>query len=52
MTNPATQTAFDPETYLVWEERQSEKHEYINGEVFAMVGARRDHVVVSVVPSL
>lgn len=47
MTNPAIQTAFDAETYLAWEERQVEKHEYIAGEVFAMAGARREHVVVS-----
>lgn len=47
MTNPAIQTAFDAETYLAWEERQVEKHEFIAGEVFAMAGARREHVVVS-----
>ena len=47
MSNPATKTALDAETYLAWEEQQPEKHEYIAGEVFAMVGARRDHVVVS-----
>ncbi len=47
MTNPAMQTAFDAEAYLAWEETQAEKHEYVLGEVFAMVGARREHVVVS-----
>lgn len=47
MTNPALQTAFDTEAYLAWEDQQTEKHEYIGGEVFAMVGARREHVVVS-----
>ena len=47
MTNPAMQSAFDGEAYLVWEESQAEKHEYLHGEVFAMVGARREHVVVS-----
>jgi Uma2 family endonuclease len=47
MTNPAPQVTLDAETYLAWEERQQEKHEYIAGEVFAMVGARREHVVVS-----
>jgi len=38
---------FDAAAYLAWEETQSEKHEYIAGEVFAMAGARREHVVVS-----
>lgn len=47
MTNPATQSAFDAEAYLAWEESQAEKHEYLHGEVFAMVGARREHVVVA-----
>ena len=47
MTSPATQIAFDAEAYLAWEDRQAEKHEYLRGEVFAMVGARREHVVVS-----
>ena len=38
---------FDTAAYLVWEENQTEKHEYIAGEVFAMAGARRAHVVVA-----
>ncbi len=33
--------------FLAWEETQAEKHEFVAGEVFAMVGARQDHVVVS-----
>ena len=33
--------------YLVWEELQEEKHEYYHGEIFAMGGARREHVLVS-----
>jgi Uma2 family endonuclease len=47
MTNAATQSGFDVDAYLAWEEQQNEKHEYLAGEVFAMVGARREHVVVS-----
>lgn len=27
-----------PEEYLAWEEKQIEKHEYIDGEVYAMGG--------------
>ncbi|TXL21852.1 hypothetical protein BMR03_11595, partial [Methylococcaceae bacterium HT2] len=33
--------------YLAWEELQEEKHEYVHGEIFAMGGARREHVLVS-----
>jgi Uma2 family endonuclease len=43
----AQQLTFDSEAYLAWEVLQTEKHEYIGGEVFAMAGARREHVVVS-----
>jgi len=38
---------FTNEDYLVWEEAQAQKHEFLNGEVFAMGGARQAHVVVS-----
>jgi len=47
MTTPALEIGFGAEDYLVWEESQEEKHEYVAGEVFAMVGARREHVVVT-----
>jgi Uma2 family endonuclease len=47
MTNLATQSDFDADAYLAWEEQQPEKHEYLAGEVFAMVGASREHVVVA-----
>jgi Uma2 family endonuclease len=38
------------EDFLAWEETQTEKHEFVDGEVFqvhAMVGARRIHVDVA-----
>lgn len=35
------------EAYLAWEAEQAEKHEYIAGEIFAMVGVRREHALVS-----
>ncbi|NEV64471.1 Uma2 family endonuclease [Thiorhodococcus minor] len=47
MNSPAEHIGFDAEHYLAWEEAQDEKHEYLRGEVFAMVGARRNHVVVA-----
>lgn len=31
------------EEYLVWEETQLEKHEYVAGEIFCHAGARKDH---------
>ncbi len=29
---------FTPEEYFEWEEKQLERHEYIDGEVYAMSG--------------
>jgi Uma2 family endonuclease len=43
----AKQFRFSAAEFLVWEESQVEKHEFVEGEVFAMTGARQDHVVVS-----
>ena len=37
----------DAEAYLAWEELQTEKHEYIGGEVYAMVGARTWHNLIT-----
>ncbi len=39
---------FDRAAYFEWEAARDDKHEYIAGEVFAMVGARQEHVVVAV----
>lgn len=33
--------------YLEWEQAQTERHEYIDGEVFAMAGAEDRHATVS-----
>ncbi|MBL8484078.1 MAG: Uma2 family endonuclease [Rhodocyclaceae bacterium] len=33
--------------FLAWEETQPDKHEFVNGEIFAMVGARRIHANVT-----
>ncbi|MCW7537616.1 Uma2 family endonuclease [Aquabacterium sp. A7-Y] len=32
-----------PAEYLAWEEEQPERYEYVDGEIFAMVGSRRTH---------
>ena len=47
MGMPQPSPAFDFDAYLAWEEAQPDKHEYVRGEVFAMTGARREHVTVS-----
>lgn len=33
--------------FLAWEDTQSERHEFVGGEVFAMVGARRVHCEIT-----
>lgn len=43
----AEQIRFSVADFLVWEESQTQKHEFVAGEVFAMTGARQDHVLVS-----
>ncbi|WP_235597363.1 Uma2 family endonuclease [Cylindrospermopsis raciborskii] len=34
---------FTPEEYFIWEEKQLLRHEYINGEVYAMTGGTQNH---------
>ena len=48
MSAVAEALPFDADAYLAWEQEQTEKHEYCQGEAFAMVGARQEHVLVSV----
>lgn len=40
-------TVFTATDYLAWETEQIERHEYLDGEVFAMAGAEDRHVTVS-----
>lgn len=47
MALPATQATFNIDDFLHWEHRQAEKHEFWKGEIFAMTGARRVHVLVA-----
>ena len=37
---------FSPEAYLEWEKTSDTKHEYLNGEVFALAGAKDRHVTL------
>ena len=39
---------FTPEEYFAWESQQLERHEYINGEVYAMSGGSKNHSLISV----
>ena len=47
MEQAAQKTVFTATDYLVWESGQLERHEFLDGEVFAMVGAEDRHVTVS-----
>jgi Uma2 family endonuclease len=35
-----------PEEYLAWEEQAEVRHEYIDGEIFAMAGSSDDHATI------
>ena len=39
---------FSPEAYLDWEKSSDGKHEYLNGEVFALAGAKDAHVSICI----
>ncbi|MDP2432448.1 MAG: Uma2 family endonuclease [Pseudomonadota bacterium] len=41
------QIVMTTEEFIAWENQQPDKHEFVAGEVFAMTGARRVHVTVS-----
>lgn len=43
---PQPAAKFSFEDYLAWEQEQAEKHEFAQGEVFTMAGARQAHVTV------
>ena len=47
MSQPAPQYRFDASAYLDWEAQQTDKHEYLDGEVFAMAGASDAHVTLA-----
>jgi Uma2 family endonuclease len=47
MGEPARKQAFTLQDFLVWDEAQPERHEFLRGEVFAQAGALRRHNVVA-----
>jgi Uma2 family endonuclease len=40
-------TKLTPQEYLEFERKSEIKHEYFNGEIFAMAGAKRNHNVIN-----
>ena len=47
MSHAQPQHRFDADAYLAWEAAQSERHEYFQGEVFAMAGGTQNHNTVA-----
>lgn len=43
---PQVRPTFTADDYLAWEVTQAERHDYLDGEVFAMAGAEDRHVTV------
>ena len=43
---PHGKTGFDMAAYMAWEESQVERHEFLNGEVFAMSGGSDAHYTI------
>lgn len=46
MGQAAKKPVFTASEYLLWEQQQTERHEFVDGEVFAMAGAEDRHVTV------
>lgn len=47
MVTLSESSPFRPEDYLEWEKQQDIKHEYRNGEIYAMAGASDAHVTIA-----
>ena len=47
MGHPALKPRMTPEDYLEWEATQLERHDFVDGEVYAMAGADERHVTAS-----
>ncbi len=44
---PLPKTPFTAADYLAWEAEQTERHDFVNGEVFSMAGAEDRHVTAA-----
>ena len=47
MGQPVLKSGFSADDYLAWEAAQTQRHEYLNGEVFNMAGAEDRHVTAT-----
>lgn len=47
MTGPANRARLEAASYLAWDAEQPEKHEYLDGKVFAISGASYTHVTLA-----
>ncbi len=47
MSSAAAKTRYTPEQYLALERKSPIKHEYYDGEMFAMAGASREHNLIA-----
>lgn len=47
MGEPATKTPMSLAEFLIWEQAQPLKHEFVDGETFAMTGARQAHLMTA-----
>jgi Uma2 family endonuclease len=47
MALPQPKAPFSADDFLAWDATQTERHEYVNGEVFAMAGGEDRHASVS-----
>jgi Uma2 family endonuclease len=45
---PGNDRYFTPEEYFIWEEQQLEKHELIDGHVYAMSGGTQNHSAIAI----
>lgn len=45
---PHKQTTLTPEEYLAWEEKQTERHEFLNGRIWNMSGGSVSHTQICV----
>lgn len=47
MANALQRSGMTPQEYLAWEAEQTERHDFVGGEVYAMSGAEDRHVTVT-----